>query len=98
MAYGYFAQILLFIFFRGVVFLITHQATYKRLEVWGQKRNLIIIFLIHMNYLRFAVPPTVPVIQHHDIMACRRAVTNYYADVRIPPLLNHKRTAEIATE
>ncbi|MNZ96565.1 hypothetical protein D3C78_1157640 [compost metagenome] len=98
LAYGYFAQILLFIFFRGVVVLITHQTAYKRLEVLGQERNLIIIFLIHMNHLGFAVPPTVPVIQHHDIMACRRAITNYHANVRVSPLLNHKRTAEIATE
>ncbi|MNI35998.1 hypothetical protein D3C73_900360 [compost metagenome] len=90
---GYLSQILLFVLLGRIEDLFIYQAAYKALEIFGEKGNLVIRFLIHVDHCRFAVPAAGPVIQHDHIMSCGRAVPEYHANIGITPFFNHELAA-----
>ena len=74
------------------------QSTDKFLKAICQMGDLVIIFLIHMDYRRLSLGTASSVVQENHIVSGAWTVTDGHTDGRILPLIDHKLAAQLSAE
>ena len=74
------------------------QSTDKFLKAVCQMGDLVVVFLIHMDYRRLSLGAASPVVQKDHIMSGAGTVTDGHADGRIRPLVDHELVAQLSAE
>ena len=74
------------------------QSADKFLKAVCQMGNLVVVFLIHMDYRRLSLGATNPVVQEDHIVSGAWTVADGHSDGRILPLIDHKLAAQLSAE
>ena len=74
------------------------QSADKFLKAVCQMGNLVVVFLIHMDYRRLSLGATNTVVQEDHIVSGAGTVADGHSDGRILPLIDHKLAAQLSTE
>ena len=74
------------------------QSADKFLKAVCQMGNLVVVFLIHMDYRRLSLGATNPVVQEDHIVSGAGTVADGHSDGRILPLIDHKLASQLSAE
>ena len=88
---------ILYIFIRIIQGFMLQSAD-ELLKTVCQMGNLVVVFLIHMDYRRLSLGAAGTVVQEDHIMSGAGAVADGHTDGRILPLIDHKLAAQLSTE